>query len=90
METETLTEAQKKFKFYYETQRWSVAEQRYTILIVGLLHLPMALSLIHIAKTQGRFQYFYSYFIHCHQCRIILLWYYKDTDYIYVQTHGKN
>ena len=58
MSFEKLTNAQKEFKFYYETQRWSMAEQRYTILIVGLLHLPMALSLIHIAKTQGRFHIF--------------------------------
>lgn len=58
MAQETLTRAQKEFKFYSETSRWSVEEQRYTILIVGFLHLPIALSLINIAKTQGRLHIF--------------------------------
>lgn len=56
--TTSTTLSEKKWLFFYETKMWTLSEQRWAIMIIGLLHIPIGLSLRNIAYTQGRFHLF--------------------------------
>eukprot|EP01084_Bolivina_argentea_P312489 541001_1 len=55
---------QRKFQFFYETKTWTPREQQLAIMIIGISHIPIALSLINIGRQEGRWHIFlFIYYI---------------------------